>query len=419
MVVQDFATVRMYPEKVGLEVDVVWRLVTDKEGAVKKAKRIMTYLWETVKYYVLFPIALWKCRGRKIWLVAERGTDARDNGYHFYRYIREKYPEIEVYYAITEDSPDRSKVEPLGNVVLYGSLLHYLLFIAAEYKISTHINGYLPYIYFYFRFGRLLPWKGKRIFLQHGVTQNNIHGLYAEKTCLDLFICGAKPEFDYVSANFHYNDEVKYTGLARYDALHDAKTKEQILLMPTWRMFLQNRAEEEIAESDYVTRWNAVLQDPRLLEALKQSGKTLVFYPHYEVQKKFLHLFSAKDPSVVIADFDHYDVQQLLKESQLLVTDYSSVFFDFAYMKKPSVYYQFDEAEFFAGHYKRGYFDYREMGFGEVVVEHEALVDTIIDYLENDCRMKEKYEKRIEGFFPLHDTHNCERIFEEIQKLKD
>lgn len=384
---------------------------------MRKAIRIIGYLWEMVKYYALFPIALLKYRDREIWLVSERGTDARDNGYHFYRYLREKHPEIEAYYVITADSADRPKVEALGNVVLHGTLQHYLLFIAAEYKISTHIYGFTPYYYCYYKVGNWLPWKGKRVFLQHGIIKDNMRGLYAEKTYLDLFICGGKPEYDYVSANFHYEDQVKYTGLARYDALHDAATKDQILLMPTWRMFLGNDTEQELAESDYVTKWNAVLRDSRLLTALKRRGKTLIFYPHYEVQKNYLHLFSSNNPSVVIADFDHYDVQQLLKESQLLVTDYSSVYFDFAYMKKPCVYYQFDEERFFAGHYQKGYFDYREMGFGEVVVEHEALVDTIIDYLENDCRMKEKYEKRIEGFFPLHDTHNCERIFEEIQKL--
>ena len=386
---------------------------------MKKAIQILGYLWELVKYYALFPIALLKYRDREIWLVSERGADARDNGYHFYKYLREKHPEVEAYYMITADSADRRKVEALGNVVLRGTLQHYLLFIAAEHKISTHIVGYSPWIYFYFRFGSWLLWKGKRIFLQHGVIKDNLTGLYREKTNVDIFICGAKPEYDYVSANFHYDDEVKYTGLARYDALHDAKTKDQILLMPTWRIFLGNCTERELAKSDYVTKWNAVLRDPRLLAVLKQAGKTLMFYPHYEVQKNYLHLFSSDDPSVVIADFDHYDVQQLLKESQLLVTDYSSVFFDFAYMKKPCVYYQFDEERFFTGHYQKGYFDYREMGFGEVLTEHDALVDAIIGYLESGCQMKEEYAQRIEGFFPLHDTRNCERIFKEIQKLKD
>lgn len=367
--------------------------------------------------YLLFPVALWKYKGREIWLIAERGTDARDNGYHFFKYLRQHHPEIETYYVITEDSADRDKVAALGDVVKYGSLQHYLMFVAAKYKISTHVFGFVPNLRFSVRLLTLLPRYGKRILLKHGIIQNDSPILYREKTALDLFICGAKKEYDHVAANFHYTNEVKYTGLARYDALHDAEVKDQILLMPTWRLYLSKAAEAELVHSEYVKRWNAVLRDSKLQEALKANQKTLVFYPHYEVQKKFLHLFTSNDPSVVVADFDHYDVQQLLKESQLLITDYSSVFFDFAYMKKPCVYYQFDEAEFFSGHYHRGYFDYREMGFGEVLTDHDALVDTIISYLESNCRPKVEYARRMAEFFPLHDAHNCDRIYEEIAKL--
>ena len=383
-----------------------------------RLRRILRYICELIRYYTLFPIAIWKYGKRQIWLVSERGTEARDNGYHFFRYLREKSPEIEAYYIITDDSPDRPKVTAVGETVTYRSLRHYLLFIAAEYKISTHIAGYSPHAYFYSQFAKWLPWRGKRIFLQHGVIKDDLVTLYQERTHLDIFICGAKPEFDYVSSNFHYEDQVKYTGLARYDALHDVQTKNQILLMPTWRGYLTGITEEKLKASDYVTRWNAVLQDPQLLAALKKTGKTMVFYPHYEMQKN-LHLFSSSDESVVIADFAHYDVQQLLKESQLLVTDFSSVFFDFAYMKKPCVYYQFDEAQFFSDHYKPGYFKYREMGFGEVVTQHQEIISQIVSYLESDCKMKPEYAKRIDGFFPLHDQQNCKRILDEIQKLKN
>lgn len=382
-----------------------------------KIRTILESIYTILKCYMLFPVALWKYRGREIWLVSERGTDARDNGYHFYKYLRAQHPELEVYYVITEDSADRDKVVALGDVVSYGSLLHYLMFVAAKYKISTHVLGCVPNLRFSPRVVKLLPRNGNRIFLQHGVIKDDIPVLYQEKTALDLFICGAKKEYDYIAANFHYTDEVKYTGLARYDALHNVKEKNQILLMPTWRLYLSKCAELELAQSEYVTRWNAVMRDFRLLEALRKNNKTLVFYPHYEVQKKFLHLFSSDDPFVIIADFDHYDVQCLLKESQLLVTDYSSVFFDFAYMKKPCVYYQFDEDRFYAGHYRKGYFDYREMGFGEVLTEHDALVETIIRYMESNCQTKAEYAYRMDDFFPLHDTHNCERIYEEIQKL--
>ena len=72
---------------------------------------------EFLKYFLLFPIALWKYRGRTIYLISERGTDARDNGYHMFRYIRQNHPEDEAYYVITKDSADYPKVAELGKVV--------------------------------------------------------------------------------------------------------------------------------------------------------------------------------------------------------------------------------------------------------------------------------------------------------------
>lgn len=351
---------------------------------------------------------------RKHWTICERGTDARDNGYWFYRYLKENHPQQKVFYIIDRSSVDYEKVK--ADAVQTGSIKSYWAIATAQKHISSHYALGLPF--FSPKVYRLCGLHRKTYFLQHGVIMNDLPYLHRKNAPMKLFACGAKPEYDYILGHFgHPEAAVQYTGLARFDQLHNAETRNQILVMPTWRSYLAGCAEQELAESDYVTAWNKVLGDHRLQAALKQAGKTLVFYPHYEVQKKFLHLFSAEDPSVVIADFDHYDVQQLLKESQLLVTDYSSVFFDFAYMKKPCVYYQFDEERFFGEHYERGYFDYRDMGFGEVLTDHDALIDTILGYLKNDCNLKPEYAKRLESFFPLHDTNNCQRIFDAIQKL--
>ena len=384
---------------------------------VSKTFRILGYLLETVKYLALYPLATLCYRNRHIRIFSERGTDARDNGYHMYRYYRENHPELESYYIITKDSADRPKVAALGNVVNYRSLKHYLLFIAAEYKISTHIMGYSPNVNYYSRFADRLHLKGHRIFLQHGVTKDDLPGLYRNKTNLDIFICGAKPEFDFVKGKFGYHDgEVKYTGLARFDALHDVKLKKQILCMPTWRTYLKFDPTIKIEESEYVKTWNSLLKNEELISALRKNNIQLVFYPHYELQEH-LSVFLSDCKEVIIADFENYDVQQLLKESQLLITDYSSVFFDFAYMEKPVIYFQFDSNRFFSEHYSKGYFDPVKMGFGEVIYDEKDVVETVLRYIDTSFTMQSKYKQRIGDFFPLRDKQNCERIYNEIEGL--
>ena len=214
--------------------------------------------------------------------------------------------------------------------------------------------------------------------------------------------------------NFHYSKgEVKYTGFARYDALHDLKIKNQILVMPTWRRYLKS----EFLKSDYFNRWKSFINNRNLIKSLDGKGINLIFYLHYNFQC-YVKSFASISKSVIIADFNYYDVQQLLKESRLLITDFSSVFFDFAYMQKPLIYYQFDYERYRKEHYREGYFDYERMGFGEVTKNEDELEKITLDYISSQFSVKELYKERMVSFFPLHDAHNCDRIFEEIQKLK-
>ena len=115
--------------------------------------------------------------------------------------------------------------------------------------------------------------------------------------------------------------------------------------------------------------------------------------------QKHISLFKSSSDYVVIADFASYDVQDLLKKSKLLITDYSSVFFDFAYMMKPCIYYQFDLKEFTEHHYGRGYFNYEKDGFGRVVSDSETLIEEIIKTINRNYELEERYRGNICRFF--------------------
>ena len=51
------------------------------------------------------------------------------------------------------------------------------------------------------------------------------------------------------------------------------------------------------------------------------------------------------------------------------------------------------------------------MGFGEVIQDEDKLVDLIILYMENDCKMDEKYKKRVDNFFEYNDKNNSKRVY--------
>lgn len=100
-----------------------------------------------------------------------------------------------------------------------------------------------------------------------------------------------------------------------------------------------------------------------------------------------------------------------------MVTDYSSVAFECAYIDRPIVYFQFDRDEFFAGDhvYTRGYFDYREHGFGPVAETEDQVLDAIQQALEG--REDPIYAQRRESFFAFRDGRCCERVYNAILEI--
>ena len=95
-----------------------------------------------------------------------------------------------------------------------------------------------------------------------------------------------------------------------------------------------------------------------------------------------------------------------------MITDYSSVFMDFSYMKKPVIYYQFDYEDYRKSHFSEGYFIYSEDAFGDIMKEQELLTEKVIKYCENNYEIENKYFNRMNLFFELCDDKNCERIFD-------
>ena len=364
--------------------------------------------------YLLIPIAYLLYRRKNNWLICERGNDAQDNGFFFYKYVRENHPEINIVYLIKKNCKGYEKVFKLGKVVEYGSLKHFLMMIAYPVKISSHLFGYSGWKN-YTTYLRRHKTRDKHIFLQHGIIKNDHPGLYGPVTHLDLFVCGAKPEYEYIRDTFQYqNNEVQYTGLPRYDDLNDFECKSQILFMPTWRRELMGVSDEEFVKSDFYKNWNDLLNSSKLIDICSEKGLIIKFYLHYSLQK-YSHLFKSNDV-VKIINFSDEEVHDLLKDSNMLVTDFSSVYFDMAYMNKPIVYFQFDEETFNDEHYGKGYFDYRVNGFGPVINNSEDIEKNIVYLVNNYFTIDKDYVYRFENVFLYHGK-NCERIFYSILNL--
>lgn len=382
---------------------------------MNKIKFIFKSMIDALKYaYFKILFAFKNTQKLDTWVISERGIDARDNGYWFYKYMIENHPEINVKYIISKESTDRSKIRE-QDIINYRSKEHYYYFINAKYLISAEIMGFSPNEQLFYRLNKygLLKIKGKTVFLQHGITKDFNPYMLPENAKLDLFICGAVPEYNYMIEKYGYKKEnVGLTGFARFDKLDDKKEKT-ILIMPTWRKWLKYN--ETLIDTDFYNNYNNLLNDEEIIKKLEAKNYKMVFYPHIVLQK-FINEFKVSNNRIILASFKDYDVQELLKEAEILITDYSSVAFDLAYMKKKTIYFQFDLEKYREEQYQDGYYSYEKNGFGPIYKSYDELKESILDYLDNNKSL-DTYNERIEDFFDEIDKNNCERIYKEITKL--
>ncbi len=137
----------------------------------------------------------------------------------------------------------------------------------------------------------------------------------------------------------------------------------------------------------------------------------ILFRAHYLVASQFDF---AKYEGFVYNASDVNDINDLYVISDLLITDYSSVFFDFANLNRPILFYMYDLADY--GNEIRGfYIDLKELP-GNIVEKQEDLVAEIKAVKYDTDFYKEKYKDFHAKFNPLDDGKAADRVLEEVIK---
>lgn len=356
---------------------------------------------------------------KNIWIVAENPDEACDNGYVFFKYIRENRNDINAYYVINKKSKDYEKVRELGNVIRYRSLKHWIYYLNASKIIVTQkYANPSPAIFYILHTRNIL--KIPRIYLKHGIIKDDGLFFYYNRTNFKLFICGAKREYEFVKNHFQYpNENVVYTGLARFDNLNvyeksNSNTSKTILIAPTWRKWIHTQEEFD----KFMLNYYKIIQDKTLIECLEKNNVQLKMVLHKNMKKfKLNDSITNISQNITINHNEEVDIQELLNITDLMITDYSSIFFDIAYRKRPIIYYQFDTKAYRENQLPEGYFSYKRDGFGDVLEDVNIVVNKIKYYVENNFKIEDIYSSRMDNFFEIKDKNNCKRILEEIEKI--
>lgn len=353
---------------------------------------------------------------KPVWIVGERPYKAQDNGLHLFRHLRQHHPEIDAYYVIDKDSPERRNLAGLDHVLDHKSPEHVDTMLRADRLIGTHHADYL-YPTRAPSFARRMT--APKVFLQHGVMGTKWmapnYGKSVPSFETDLFLVSSKREKEYIVQDFGYRpDEVAVTGLSRFDALFDGQTPAvpgQILVLPTWRDWLQDP--DGFTETEYFEQWRAFITSPRLRELLERHGGHVVFCLHPNMQR-FSSYFETPGVRVVLQG--EVDVQQLLKESEVLVTDYSSPGFDFSFLDKPVLYFQFDVRRFL-GRWG-SHLDLENELPGPIAYTLDGVLDNLAAALERGSTIEPQYAARAARFLTHRGGSNNERIIEAIQHAR-
>jgi CDP-glycerol glycerophosphotransferase (TagB/SpsB family)/glycosyltransferase involved in cell wall biosynthesis len=360
----------------------------------------------------------------EIWIINDKQNLAGDNGEFFFRFLKKKKPKrIKFYFAIKNDCQDYKRLRPLGNIIDLDSEDYLNTFLIADKIISSMYESWVDNPFgtdfkylrdlFHFDF----------IFIQHGIIKDDL-SRYLNRISKNysLIVTSSNKEFKSIlDYNYHYKiNNVILSGLPRYDSLQSlkifTKIEKIILLIPTWRIYLKGSFNIKTYESIYSNSFNLtiyynfynnLINNDELLFHMEKMNYKGIFCLHPYLSKQWKDFKQNKIFSVL----EYCDFQNLILKSSILITDYSSIFFDFAYLKKPIIYIHFDYDEYRYFQYAKGYFDYIKHGFGPVCNDQKCTIDEIIKKMKNHSLIENKFLKRINRFFKYTDEKNCERLY--------
>ncbi len=355
----------------------------------------------------------------KAWLFMDRAHVADDNAEHLYRHIQKHHPEQPIYFALQKNCPDWQRLKKENfNLIDVNSFAFKILLHACQLIASSHMDIFL----WENIWAHSTKARKKHVHLRHGVSYIDQSQWYnSPELYFNLLTATTFDEYKATVNNkspYNYTSkDVKLLGITRHDALvpHIQKHKGTLLIMPTWRKYLQeyNHA-EALAQSPYVQHWDAVLTCEKLRHMAEQHNLKIVFYLHNNM-RDMREAFSNPKHITFVSQKDT-TIQELFTEATLMITDYSSVSFEMAFLEKPLMYYQFDAQHFFNHHWKEGYFSFQEHGFGPIATTHEELMKDVHESLEKGHAL-EPYLSRMQKTFAHKDGNNCARTYAAMKQL--
>lgn len=233
-------------------------------------------------------------------------------------------------------------------------------------------------------------------------TSEKLRGIFSSAFITNnVLICGY-PRNDFLNFNLIHNVQM----IEEEKSLNEfTQWKGQtILYMPTFR-----DTESTFFDVINMNTFHSFLKKNELLFCVKLHPKS----KNYNKFAKFSMNFN--NVLLISSEFDPYPY---LNKTDLLVTDYSSIYFDFLYKDKPIIFFNYDYEEYI--HTTRElYFDYNQMTPGQKVKDEKELIGAIKEELFGIEKYKEDRMKMKESMLLTREEPSSEVLYKRIKNICD
>lgn len=309
-----------------------------------------------------------------------------------YMKTQEKYKKYKIYWAF--HNPNDFEIEGAIKIKT-DTLKYFIIALKAKYWITNSaIERGLKFknkktIYINTWHGSAIKKMG--IDAPNSVFRFNISKydiMYAQsKYDIDIFSNAFElPRNIFVLAGLPRNDELYNVTEKEIESIRDKlnipKNKKVILYAPTFREYSRDKNGCVSSPPININKWKEKLSDKYII----------LFRAHYEIN----NILGIKDDDFIKNVSDYNNLNELMKISDILISDYSSIMFDYSILKRPIYSYAYDYDEYLE---KRGmYIDIKkELPNGVCETEQELLKQIIeCDFDEQIGRTEKFLRKYVE-----------------------
>ncbi len=322
------------------------------------------------------------------------------------------------YFVLTESSSYWPRVAEKyrANVLKKYSFRHYLYFFKAKTFIGTEavVHAIDLQTYNLLALRKVGSKNMNYVFLQHGVMymvslDSESRGMFDRKPLKGKYrvVVSSRAEANhFITLGGHLPEDLYITGLPKFDRNTHSPKADKIVIMPTWRPWEIARAHEDFTQTGYYKLLVSLYQ--QLPQALQEKA---VILPHPLVSRQLDSLPESLKEKMMF----HCSYDDILKETALLITDYSSIAYD-AFYRGAQVIFDWSQKEECMKAYgpSTKLMLNEENVFGHVIDSHEQLREAVEKAYQ--LPQEEQHRQRYQTLVEFHDGNNTQRVMECLKK---